>query len=78
MAPGILDARLSKQEMEAHREFRERFGKLIPVGKMQKPEDVVDVVGFPASPESNYLTGASILCDGGCWVGCPSIAGSFG
>jgi glucose 1-dehydrogenase len=39
--------------------------KNIPLSRMGTPEDVAGVVLFLASPDSNYITGASILVDGG-------------
>lgn len=73
VAPGILDAGLSKQEMEEHPEFREKFSRIIPRGRMQTPDDVANVVTFLTSAQADYLTGSSILCDGGCLVGAPSM-----
>jgi len=73
VAPGILDAGLSRQEMDEHPEFREMFRKIIPLGRMQTPDDVANVVGFLVAPEADYLTGTSILCDGGCLAGAPSM-----
>jgi len=72
-APGILDAGLSKQEMEEHPEFREKLSRIIPLGRMQTPDDVANVVMFLTSTEADYLTGSSILCDGGCLAGAPSM-----
>ncbi len=37
----------------------------ISLGREATPEDVANVVGFFASPEGSYLTGQSILVDGG-------------
>lgn len=75
VAPGIVDGGLSAQEMADHPEMREEFKRLIPLGRMQTPQDVADVVGFLVSPASDYLTGSSILCDGGCVVGSASVVG---
>ncbi|HQT80852.1 MAG: 3-oxoacyl-[acyl-carrier-protein] reductase [Ferrovum sp. 37-45-19] len=37
----------------------------IPLGKLGKPEDVAHAVAFLASPEANYITGATIHVNGG-------------
>ena len=66
VAPGIVDAGLSKQEMDHLPGLRVDFTRIIPVGRLQTAEDVANVVGFLASDAASYLTGASILCDGGC------------
>ncbi|HSL50729.1 MAG TPA: SDR family NAD(P)-dependent oxidoreductase [Candidatus Deferrimicrobiaceae bacterium] len=37
----------------------------IPLGRIEKPEDVANVVGFLASPKSSYMTGQAINVTGG-------------
>jgi NAD(P)-dependent dehydrogenase (short-subunit alcohol dehydrogenase family) len=37
----------------------------IPLGRMATPQDVAGVVAFLCSPAADYITGASILVDGG-------------
>jgi meso-butanediol dehydrogenase / (S,S)-butanediol dehydrogenase / diacetyl reductase len=39
----------------------------IPLGRLETPADVAAVVGFLASPEAGYITGQSIVVDGGMW-----------
>jgi meso-butanediol dehydrogenase/(S,S)-butanediol dehydrogenase/diacetyl reductase len=39
----------------------------IPLGRLETPYDVAGVVSFLASPDAVYLTGQSILVDGGMW-----------
>jgi 3-oxoacyl-[acyl-carrier protein] reductase len=39
--------------------------KHIPVGRLGKPEEVGDLVAFLASDRAGYITGTSILVDGG-------------
>ncbi len=72
IAPGIVEAGLTARELKDFPEFREEFMSLIPLGKIQQAEDVADVVGFLVSDASNYLTGTTITCDGGCVVGAAS------
>ena len=72
IAPGIVEAGLTARELRDFPEFRKEFMSLIPLGKIQQAEDVADVVGFLVSDASNYLTGTTITCDGGCVVGSAS------
>ncbi len=72
IAPGIVEAGLTARELRDFPEFREEFMSLIPLGRIQQAEDVADVVGFLVSDASNYLTGTTITCDGGCVVGAAS------
>lgn len=39
----------------------------IPLGRLETPADVAGVVSFLASPDSGYVTGQSIVVDGGMW-----------
>jgi meso-butanediol dehydrogenase/(S,S)-butanediol dehydrogenase/diacetyl reductase len=39
----------------------------IPLGRLETPEDVAGVVAFLASPDAGYITGQSIVVDGGMW-----------
>jgi meso-butanediol dehydrogenase/(S,S)-butanediol dehydrogenase/diacetyl reductase len=39
----------------------------IPLGRLEQPTDVAGVVAFLASPEAAYITGQSIVVDGGMW-----------
>ena len=37
----------------------------IPLGRMERPEDVANVIGFLVSPRSEYITGQALSVDGG-------------
>jgi 3-oxoacyl-[acyl-carrier protein] reductase len=37
----------------------------IPLGRMGKPEDVASAVAFLASDKAGYITGQTLLVDGG-------------
>ena len=39
----------------------------IPLGRLETPLDVAGVVSFLASPDAGYLTGQSLVVDGGTW-----------
>jgi meso-butanediol dehydrogenase / (S,S)-butanediol dehydrogenase / diacetyl reductase len=39
----------------------------IPMGRLETPADVAGVVSFLASPDADYITGQSIVVDGGMW-----------
>ncbi|MGE9553357.1 (S)-acetoin forming diacetyl reductase [Erwinia amylovora] len=41
------------------------FAKRISLGRLSEPEDVSACVSFLAGPDSNYMTGQSLLIDGG-------------
>jgi NAD(P)-dependent dehydrogenase (short-subunit alcohol dehydrogenase family) len=50
---------LSPEEFTAQRE------KTVPLGRMERPEDVANVIGFLASSKSGYMTGQALSVDGG-------------
>ena len=39
--------------------------KLIPLGRMGQPEEIAAVTSFLISPEASYITGSTIVVDGG-------------
>ncbi|WP_039057003.1 (S)-acetoin forming diacetyl reductase [Enterobacter sp. Bisph1] len=43
----------------------EQFAKRITLGRLSEPEDVAACVSFLAGPDSDYMTGQSLLIDGG-------------
>jgi meso-butanediol dehydrogenase/(S,S)-butanediol dehydrogenase/diacetyl reductase len=43
----------------------EQFTKGIALGRLSEPSEVAGIVSFLAGPDSNYITGQSILVDGG-------------
>ncbi len=69
VAPGNVDAGLTAVEMREMPWMREEYARQIPLRRMQTAEDVAQVVGFTASPASDYVTGACFLADGGCTAG---------
>jgi NAD(P)-dependent dehydrogenase (short-subunit alcohol dehydrogenase family) len=68
--PGYIESRSawglrgSEGEVNAEEAMRE-FGLKIPWGRQGTPEEVGDLVLFLASDESRYITGASMVIDGG-------------
>jgi meso-butanediol dehydrogenase/(S,S)-butanediol dehydrogenase/diacetyl reductase len=46
-------------------EFTRRRVHQIPLGRMEQPGDVANVIGFLVSPRSDYMTGQALSVDGG-------------
>jgi NAD(P)-dependent dehydrogenase (short-subunit alcohol dehydrogenase family) len=46
-------------------EFTRQREKTVPLGRMERPEDVANVIGFLASSKSGYMTGQALSVDGG-------------
>ena len=65
LAPGIVMGGLSKKIYESDPAYRERVGTAIPLVDMQSVDSVADAYVFLCSKESDYMTGATLLVDGG-------------
>jgi len=50
------------------KEVIDRVRNSVPMGYVAEPEDVGSVVAFLASEDSRYITGQSIVIDGGRWM----------
>jgi len=46
-------------------EFTRQRASQVPLGRMERPEDVAAVIGFLASPRAGYMTGQALSVDGG-------------
>ena len=43
----------------------DRFRRFIPLGRMGKPQDIVNAIMFLAGEQASYITGQNIVVDGG-------------
>lgn len=76
VCPGIVDTKmweyldeaLGSVEGRAKGETLEHRRTTIPLGRLETPEDVADVVAFLASDDARYITGQSLQVDGGIFM----------
>ncbi|MFZ5868839.1 MAG: SDR family NAD(P)-dependent oxidoreductase [Thermodesulfobacteriota bacterium] len=61
VAPGFTDTEASRTVADVEKYDTSRT----PLKRLQKPDDLVGVVAFLASDESDFITGQTILVDGG-------------
>lgn len=60
-APGVVNTPLWAGDPEG---FAREAAK-IPLGRVQEPSDVAALVSYFASPDSDYMTGQTVIMDGG-------------
>lgn len=67
--PGLIETPQSLDPVNSlGPEGLQRAGKDIPWGRVGRPEEVASVIGFLTSDDSRYITGQSLIVDGGLTV----------
>lgn len=65
VAPGFVDAGLTGQNLKINPDRRPQIEKEIPLGKLISADELAKTVALLCSDEAAYLTGATLLVDGG-------------
>lgn len=62
----LIDEKLAKYEKKNKGEVIEEYSeRLIALGRTSVPEDVANFVSYLASKDADYMTGQSVMIDGG-------------
>ena len=73
VAPGTILTE-SLAELYAEPGLMDSVTKIIPVGRMGSPDDIAATVEFLASTSAGFITGQSIIVDGGQTI--PEVQGN--
>jgi glucose 1-dehydrogenase len=65
VAPGWVDAGLTAQNLRAHPELRAQMESQIPLGRLLPVDEYARTVRLLCSDDANYITGTTLLVDGG-------------
>ncbi|WP_156225116.1 SDR family NAD(P)-dependent oxidoreductase [Pseudactinotalea suaedae] len=69
LTPGAWDARIERDP-----DIVERLTRWYPTGRLGSPEDVAELSHFLASDRASWITGTTIMIDGGLTAGNPRLA----
>jgi meso-butanediol dehydrogenase/(S,S)-butanediol dehydrogenase/diacetyl reductase len=61
----LIDEKFAEYEGLKKGEAIKKYAQLISLGRVEQPEDVAAFVSYLASKDSDYMTGQSVMIDGG-------------
>lgn len=64
VAPGVVETPFTEKGLQ-NPEIKQWILDRVPVGRVGKPQDVANAVVFLASDDSEYMTGSTLVVDGG-------------
>ena len=61
----LIDEQMGARNGKAKGQNLAEYSQLIALGRVQTPDDVAGFVSYLAGPDSDYMTGQSVMIDGG-------------
>lgn len=68
IAPGPVYTPGSDSNLWSNKAFHDMVKRGVPLGRFGSPEDIANMAIFLASPAGDYITGATMVVDGGEWL----------
>ena len=65
IAPGAIRTRLLESKWTVDSQAKDRIENRVPLSRIGKPEEIADAMIYLASDASSYVTGETIVVDGG-------------
>jgi len=65
VAPGYTRTQLIQQALDDGSQREDWMMERVPLGRLASPEEIAKVVRFLASDDASYITGQTIVADGG-------------
>lgn len=65
VCPGLIETPLAYVQRENFARIKADIAKLHPLGRIGRPEDIATAVTFLASDEASWITGQTLIVDGG-------------
>jgi NAD(P)-dependent dehydrogenase (short-subunit alcohol dehydrogenase family) len=77
VAPGMIRTKLTGPLLELVPDAEEHYAAITPVARVGEPEDVADVVVFLCSDLARFVTGQTVVVDGGMTLHGAGVDGLF-
>jgi NAD(P)-dependent dehydrogenase (short-subunit alcohol dehydrogenase family) len=65
VSPCVVAKEEAKEFYDKNEWLVDRYRRFIPLGRMGKPQDIVNAIMFLAGEQASYITGQNIVVDGG-------------
>jgi NAD(P)-dependent dehydrogenase (short-subunit alcohol dehydrogenase family) len=65
VAPGVVRTVLAKALWE---NYEQQLAEALPLGRIGEPADIAEAIGFLAGPRSSWITGQTLVIDGGAQI----------
>jgi len=65
VSPGAIETDMYYQVVGDNKQIQEKFSTMQPMGRLGKPEEIADAVVWLLSDKASFVTGHTLLVDGG-------------